>query len=152
MSLPRACSSSPAAPPKNTTNARVGRERSGKIATMPQRSKVTSNLHRCLVYIDLNMVRAGVVNHPGQWKEGGFAEIQKQPKRYAIIDLQSLSEVSGFPDFREFQSAHRQWIEQGLGNTLAVRDDRWSGSIAVGSLAFVENVETSLVSKPRIVM
>jgi len=23
------------------------------------------HLHRCMVYIDLNMVRAGVVNHPG---------------------------------------------------------------------------------------
>ena len=45
------------------------------------------HLHRCLVYIDLNMVRAGVVNHPGQWKESGFSEIQKPPKRYAIIDL-----------------------------------------------------------------
>ena len=90
------------------------------------------------------MVRAGVVNHPGQWKDGGFAKIQKPPKRYAMIDLQSLSEFSGFPDFRDFQSAHRQWIEQGLGNALAVRDDRWSGSIAVGSLAFVEKVKNEL--------
>jgi putative transposase len=37
------------------------------------------HLHRCLVYIVLNMVRAGVVNHPGEWKESGFAEIQKPP-------------------------------------------------------------------------
>ena len=29
-------------------------------------------LQRCLIYIDLNMVRAGVVNHPGQWKESEF--------------------------------------------------------------------------------
>jgi len=39
------------------------------------------HLHRCLVYIDLNMVRAGVVHHPGKWKESGFSEIQKPPKR-----------------------------------------------------------------------
>jgi hypothetical protein len=37
---------------------------------------------RCLIYIDLNMVRAGVVNHPEKWKESGFIEIQKLPKRY----------------------------------------------------------------------
>ena len=61
------------------------------------------HLHRCLVYIDLNMVRAGVVNHPGQWKESGFAEIQKAPKRYAIIDLRSLSELSGVADLRDFK-------------------------------------------------
>jgi len=54
------------------------------------------HLNRCLVYIDLNMVRAGVVSHPDKWKESGFAEIQKPPQRYAIIDLRSLSELSGF--------------------------------------------------------
>jgi len=49
------------------------------------------HLHRCLVYIDLNMVHAGVVNHPEQWKESSFIEIQKPSKRYTIIDLPSLS-------------------------------------------------------------
>jgi hypothetical protein len=102
------------------------------------------HLDRCLVYIDLNMVRAGVVHHPGKWKESGFSEIQKPPKRYAIIDLQTLSELSGFADPRDFQRAHREWIDQGLENGLAVRDDRWSESIAVGSLAFVETIKAEL--------
>ena len=61
------------------------------------------HLHRCLVYIDLNMVRAGAVNHPEKWKESGFREIQKPPKRYAIINLQSLSELCGFADPRTFK-------------------------------------------------
>src|SRR5438093_12093324 len=30
------------------------------------------HLHRCLAYIDLNMVRAGVVNHPSKWEHGGY--------------------------------------------------------------------------------
>ena len=102
------------------------------------------HLHRCMVYIDLNMVRAGVVNHPGQWKESGFREIQKPPKRYGIIDLQSLSELSGFADLQDFQRAHREWVEQGLENGLAMRDDRWSESIAVGSLAFIDKVKSEL--------
>ena len=29
------------------------------------------HLVRCLVYIDLNMVRAGVVDHPSEWPYGG---------------------------------------------------------------------------------
>ena len=33
------------------------------------RLELNEHLHRCVVYIDLNMVRAGVVNHPGQWSE-----------------------------------------------------------------------------------
>ena len=102
------------------------------------------HLHRCMVYIDLNMVRAGVVNHTGQWKESGFSEIQNPPKRYSIIDVQSLSELGGFAHLREFQTAQRQWVEQGLENGLAVRDDRWSEAIAVGSLTFVESVKNEL--------
>jgi putative transposase len=102
------------------------------------------HLHRCLVYIDLNMVRAGIVNHPRQWNESGFSEMQKAPKRYAIIDLQRLSELSGFADVKDFQRAHRQWVEQVLENGLAVRDDRWSEAIAVGSLAFIEQVKGEL--------
>lgn len=52
--------------------------------------EANEHLHRCLVYIDFNMVRAGVVGHPGQWKESGFSEIQDPPKRYRIVDLRSL--------------------------------------------------------------
>src|SRR5918992_3877858 len=99
------------------------------------------HLHRCLVYIDLNMVRAGVVNHPEKWKESGFSEIEKPPERYAIIDLSSLTALCGFADVRDFQTAHRQWVEQTLESGHTVHDDRWSEAIAVGSLAFVANVK-----------
>ena len=102
------------------------------------------HLKRCLVYIDLNMVRAGVVNHPGKWKESGFNEIQQPPKRYGIIDLDSLTELCGLADPKELQRAHRQWIGQGLENGSGVRDDRWSESIAVGRLAFIANVKNEL--------
>ena len=34
------------------------------------------HLARCVVYIDLNMVRAGVVRHPRDWGEAGYHEIQ----------------------------------------------------------------------------
>jgi REP element-mobilizing transposase RayT len=105
------------------------------------------HLNRCLAYIDLNMVRAGVVNHPAQWQESGFYEIQKPPKRYAIIDFQSLSELCGFADPTEFQRAHRQWVEHGLESGLAVRDECWSEAIAVGSLSFVESVKNQLGAK-----
>ena len=33
------------------------------------------HLLRCIVYIDMNMVRAGVVEHPDQWAHGGYREI-----------------------------------------------------------------------------
>jgi putative transposase len=102
------------------------------------------HLHRCLVYIDLNMVRAGVVNHPRGWAHGGYCEIQSPPKRYAVIHLEGLAELCGFTDVRDFQNAHRQWVEQALENGRALRDGRWSESIAVGSLTFVETVKNDL--------
>ena len=90
------------------------------------------------------MVWAGVVSHPRQWQESGFAEIQKPPKRYAIIDSRSLSDLSGFSDLHDFQSAHRESVEREIENGLAARHQRWSESIAVGSLSFVENVQNQL--------
>ena len=106
--------------------------------------EIDEHLHRCVVYIDLNIVRAGAVNHPGQWNENGFCEIQKPAKRYAIIDLRALSELCGFEDIEGFQTAHRQWIEEALARELSLRDARWSEAIAVGGLAFVERVKNDL--------
>ena len=31
---------------------------------------------RCRVYIDLNMARNGVVQHPSAWRHGGYIQIQ----------------------------------------------------------------------------
>ena len=36
--------------------------------------EVDEHLHRCLVYIDFNMVRAGVVTHPSHWAHSGYRE------------------------------------------------------------------------------
>jgi hypothetical protein len=52
--------------------------------------------------------------------------------------------LCGFADLRDFQTAHRQWVEQGLENGLLMRDDRWSESIAVGSLASIDQVKNKL--------
>jgi hypothetical protein len=102
------------------------------------------HLYRCLVYIDLNMVRAGVVNHPLKWLHGGYREIQEPPNRYAVIDLKGLAALCGFTDLRDLQTAHRQWVEQALETGRALRENRWSEAIAVGSLDFVERVKNDL--------
>jgi putative transposase len=99
------------------------------------------------VYIDLNMVRAGVVSHPRERAHSGYRDIQDTPERYARIDLQELSVLCGFADPGDFRRAHREWIEQALQDDGTLRDDRWSEAIAVGSLAFVESVKSELGSK-----
>jgi REP-associated tyrosine transposase len=82
-------------------------------------------------------------------RERFFCEIQEPPKRYAIIDLRALSELCGFGELADFQRAQRQWIEEAREGEPAVRDDRWSEAIAVGSLAFVERIKNDLGVKAR---
>ena len=43
----------------------------------------------------------------------------------------------------DFQTAHRQWVEQTLESRRTVRDDRWSEAIAA-DLVFVETVKSGL--------
>ncbi len=107
------------------------------------------HLHRCLVYIDLNMVRTGVVEHPAEWVHSGYREIQKPPQRYAVIDLRGLSVLCGFADVAAFQHAHRQWVEDALTREVTVREDRWSEAIAVGSVRFVNTMKRELGYKAK---
>ena len=66
---------------------------------------------KCLVYIDLNMVRAGVVRHPKDWEHGGYREIQHRPERYRIIDVQSLMNLCEVTTITDLQNQHREWVD-----------------------------------------
>jgi putative transposase len=111
--------------------------------------EVGAHLHRCVVYIDLNMVRAGVVRHPSEWPHSGYVEMQHPPARYRVVDLAALSELCGFGDVREFQITHREWVEAALSSERLEREDRWTESIAVGSEGFVEQVKGELGFKAQ---
>ena len=111
--------------------------------------EANGHLQRCLVYIDLNMVRAGVVRHPAAWAHGGYREIQNPSERYRLIDLDRLSALCGFSDVTELQRAHRHWVEEALLHEVRKRDERWSEALAVGSQAFVEKVKRELALKAR---
>ena len=102
------------------------------------------HLHRCVVYIDLNMVRAGAIKHPSEWEHSGYCEIQEPPKRYGVIDLRELSALCGFAEVADFQRAHRRWVEEALTREPVVREDRWSEAIAVGSFTFVDKLKSEL--------
>ncbi|MCK4865965.1 MAG: transposase [Gammaproteobacteria bacterium] len=103
-----------------------------------------SHLHKCITYIDLNMVRAGVVKHPKDWQHGGYIEIQNPPSRYSIINLAALVPLCGFSNIASLQGAHRQWVETALEDNAGQREAFWSSSVAVGNEAFVRNIQTEL--------
>ena len=104
-------------------------------------------LLRCLVYVDLNMVRTGIVRHPSQWPDSGYNEIQKPPKRKGIIDIDQLMELLNINYYPSFQKLHRQWVEEELQRDQLQRDPSWSESIAVGSEMFVEKTKERLRSR-----
>ena len=101
-------------------------------------------LSRCVLYIDVNMVRAGLVSHPDQGSACGYQEIQDPPKRYGIIDLPVLMDLLGFSDLWQLQRTHAQWVEEALQADLQQREGYWSESLAVGSHAFVQGVKAQL--------
>jgi putative transposase len=102
------------------------------------------HLVRCLVYIDLNMVRAGAVDHPAHWRVCGYNEIQSPPRRYRIIDWPRLCFLTGFPDITSLQVAHKRWVDDSLNVSDFERQPQWSESIAIGSSAYVEKIKRDL--------
>ncbi len=73
------------------------------------------HLARCLVYVDLNMVRAGVVTHPRQRPTCGYREIQKPPRRFAIVDRDALAEVLEV-SVGELAGRHAEWVATALAD------------------------------------
>jgi putative transposase len=102
-----------------------------------------AHLARFLVYIDMNMVRAGVLSHPGEWSDAGYAEIKAPPKRYAIIDRVASVELLGSKTMAEFQATRAQWVAAELQAGRYERVEAGSESLAVGSEAFVQAVQAS---------
>lgn len=97
------------------------------------------HLRRCMVYIDLNMCRAGAVSHPAEWECCGFRAIQHPPRRYHLIDRQRAAELLGYRSAEELTAGQSAWVESS-SDLHDGRDVQWSESLAVGSQAFVEAV------------
>ena len=109
--------------------------------------KSGKHLIQCLAYIDLNMVRAGVVRHPCEWKYGGYTEIQHPKQRYTLIDRQKLTALLGIEDADELSEYHRNWVEKVMGDGSNQRDAKWTESIAVGDEEFVMETRVKLGAK-----
>jgi len=106
------------------------------------------HLARCLVYIDLNMVRAGVVEHPAQWEIGGYHEIQQERVRYRIVDRAALAQALEI-DVSRLSTVHAEWIEKALRDHRQQRQAFWTESVAVGGRPFVEGVQRGLGDRGR---
>jgi putative transposase len=103
-----------------------------------------NHLLRCICYIDLNMVRAGVVSHPADWQWGGYQELQGIRMRYRLVDIDALLDATGASGLSEFRKMHAEMINKRLQDDRCSRDGNWSSSVAVGSADFVQTVQERL--------
>jgi putative transposase len=102
------------------------------------------HLFRCIVYIDLNMVRAGVVDHPSQWPFCGYNEIQSPRRKNVLINYDTLRELVGVETYDQVKEYHQGWLDEYLRDGNNRRDEKWTKSIAVGSKGFVQSVQCLL--------
>jgi putative transposase len=106
-----------------------------------------NHLIQCMVYIDLNMVRAGVVEHPKDWEFGGYHEIQQPRQRYTLIDREMLCHLLGILDEELLAETIRKWIDETLSKESICRETKWTKSIAVGDVSFVMETKKALGAK-----
>ncbi len=142
MSSRDPCSSLPEEPPNHT----IRENRKG--AFWEDRYHATavstdSHLVRCLTYIDCNMVRAGVVDHPAQWPHGGYREILKPGRRYHIIARHRLVSLLGLKQHEDLSTRYAEWIKTAMSDRSS-RQPFWSNSVAIGNQEFIGQVQEGL--------
>jgi putative transposase len=105
----------------------------------------------CLKYIDLNMVRAGAVNHPEEWKWCGYAELVGIRKRYRILDMREVLRQSPATDLTAFRTSYRDSIAVDIETGRREREPIWTENIAVGRQEFVERIALAVgPDRPRL--
>lgn len=105
------------------------------------------HLLRCIVYIDLNMVRSGVISHPREWAFGGYNEIQFPCRKSILINYDKLASLSGCDSYVTFKKLHGNLVNDALKRNKIHRESCWSQSIAVGEKEFITEVKKRLASK-----
>jgi putative transposase len=108
------------------------------------------HLWNCMVYIDLNMVRAGVVAHPAQWPWCSYGEWMGQRRRYGVVDPNECLRVLGGATLAEFRANYDAMINIRLAKDVMAREPQWTESIAVGSQGYVEAIGQTVNHRQRL--
>lgn len=95
------------------------------------------HLLNCLRYVDLNMVRAGKVQHPREWRWCGWDELMGQRKRYRLLDTERLLSSLDIADLPTFRQVYSEGLERLIHEGRLRREPMWTESLAVGSERFV---------------
>ena len=104
-------------------------------------------LWRCLCYIELNIVRCGVVAHPREWEWVGYHEIMGERSRYRLVDLEQLCWRLGVGSVEELRKNLTVSLAERIARGEAKREPCWTESLAVGSVGFIERIKPLILSR-----
>lgn len=96
-----------------------------------------SHLGRCLFYIDINMVRAGVVSHPMEWETGGCRELMGQEPDSCLIDLAAVVRLLACGDVPGFRRWHARTLAGLCAREQHDREPWWTEAVAVGDRSWI---------------
>ena len=105
------------------------------------------HLLNCLCYVDLNMVRAGVVPHPREWRWCGYDELSGSRQRYRLVNEDRLLESMGIGTPQELRELYIEAIERRLAEGRLAREPLWTESLAVGSKSFTGDVSAKYTQR-----
>jgi len=101
----------------------------------------------CMRYVDLNMVRAGVVEHPEEWEWCGYSELVGGRQRYRLLDLGEVLDLLEYDSVEDFREEYQRGIKEAIEKRLLSREACWTESIAVGSEPFVRDVGEKTIKR-----
>jgi putative transposase len=108
-------------------------------------------LWRCLQYIDLNMVRCGVIAHTSEWDFCGYNELIGAKRRNSLIDVKMLARLLGADYPREqIASAYADAIAARLESGDLQRDAIWTEALAVGAKEFAARMSHQIPHRMQI--
>jgi hypothetical protein len=92
----------------------------------------------------LNMVRAGVVATPQQWRWCAIADMLQRRRRRDIVDSKLLCTLTGSANPAEHLQQRVAAIEAAIRGGQLHRVPDWTEAVAVGRKSFVEATKRSL--------
>lgn len=95
-------------------------------------------LMECLIYIELNMVRCGVVKHPKEWTWVGYHEIMGHRQRNRLLDLDRLCALLQAPSLDDLRKQIEAALERKIAQDDVKRMACWTEALGVGSRSFLE--------------
>lgn len=101
----------------------------------------------CMRYIDLNMVRAGVVKHPSGWSWSGYDELVGTRQRYRLLDMDEVLAQCGGGSLETFRASYRASIQEAVDRHQLAREAWWTESIAVGRESFVRGIAEATLNR-----